>query len=185
MPEYILIAGVNGAGKSTLYHSMKEKWNIPRVNTDDIVRSFGDWRVTADVVKAGRIAVKSIREYLDNGKSFQQETTLCGRSIENNIMKAKSLGYTVEIHYVGVASVDIAKERVKERVANGGHGVSQDVIERRYYESLQNMKRILGLFDLAFFYDNTLKFRRVAIYRDGQLIREAADLPQWYREYIR
>lgn len=185
MPKYILIVGVNGAGKSTLCHSLEDVLNVPRVNTDDIVRTFGDWRVTADVIKAGKIAVESIREYFDKRESFQQETTLCGRSIINNIMRAKNLGYTVDVYYVGVASVEIAKDRVEKRVANGGHGVSADIIERRYYESFENMKEILDQCDTVSFYDNTVKFRRVAIYRNGQLIREAADLPKWYTEHIK
>jgi len=30
---------------------------MPRVNTDEILREFGDWRKTADLMKAGRIAI--------------------------------------------------------------------------------------------------------------------------------
>lgn len=42
MKKYILIAGVNGAGKSTLYQTLGFLKNMPRVNTDEIVREFGD-----------------------------------------------------------------------------------------------------------------------------------------------
>lgn len=44
MKKYILIAGVNGAGKSTLYKTKKDFLEMPRVNTDEILREFGDWR---------------------------------------------------------------------------------------------------------------------------------------------
>ena len=44
MKKYILIAGVNGAGKSTLYYSLQSLQDMPRVNTDEILRGFGDWR---------------------------------------------------------------------------------------------------------------------------------------------
>lgn len=50
MKKYILIAGVNGAGKSTLYQSLQSLQDMPRVNTDEILREFGDWRNTADVI---------------------------------------------------------------------------------------------------------------------------------------
>jgi len=43
MKKYILIAGVNGAGKSTLFHVLDELKDMPRVNTDEIVKQFGDW----------------------------------------------------------------------------------------------------------------------------------------------
>lgn len=89
MKKYIIIAGVNGAGKSTLFKTNKVINESPRVNTDEIVREFGDWRNIQDVFKAGKIAVNKIAEYLNNGVTFNQETTLCGKSIINNIRKAK------------------------------------------------------------------------------------------------
>jgi len=38
MKKYILYAGVNGAGKSTLYQTTKYIDDMPRVNTDEILR---------------------------------------------------------------------------------------------------------------------------------------------------
>ena len=53
MKKYILIAGVNGAGKSTLYQSLQSLQSMPRVNTDEILREFGDWKNMIDVMAAG------------------------------------------------------------------------------------------------------------------------------------
>lgn len=110
MKKYVIIAGVNGAGKSTLYQINDNLKNIPRVNVDEIVRDIGEWRNLRDVFSAGKIAVEKISQYLSDGISFNQETTLCGKSIIKNILKAKDLGYFIELHYVGVDSVQIAKE---------------------------------------------------------------------------
>jgi predicted ABC-type ATPase len=55
MRKYVLIAGVNGAGKSTLYQTLDSLQNMKRINTDEIVRSFGDWRNISDVMKAGKM----------------------------------------------------------------------------------------------------------------------------------
>ena len=43
------------------------------------------------------------------------------------------------MNYIGVESIDIAKERVAIRVSKGGHGIPDDAIERRYYDSLNNL----------------------------------------------
>ena len=51
MKKYVLIAGVNGAGKSTLYQALDSLKAIKRINTDEIVRSVGDWRNPSDVMK--------------------------------------------------------------------------------------------------------------------------------------
>ena len=112
MKKYILIAGVNGAGKSTLFHVLDELQDMPRVNTDEIVKQFGDWNNTSDVFKAGKQAVKKINDYFEQGVTFNQETTLFGNNILKNIKKAKTLGYFIELHYVSVESVNIAKTRV-------------------------------------------------------------------------
>ena len=64
MKKYILIAGVNGAGKSTLYQTLQSLQNMPRINSDEIVRQLGDWRNPVDVMIAGKIAVKRISQFL-------------------------------------------------------------------------------------------------------------------------
>ena len=51
MYKYILISGVNGAGKSTLFHILNGLDDMPRVNTDEIVKQFGDWNNTVERVK--------------------------------------------------------------------------------------------------------------------------------------
>ena len=63
MKKYIIIAGVNGAGKSTLYNVLDSLQDMKRINTDEIVRGFGNWRNSSDVLKAGKQAVKLIKEY--------------------------------------------------------------------------------------------------------------------------
>ena len=184
MKRYILIAGVNGAGKSTLYQTLRSMQNMPRVNTDEILREFGDWRNGRDLVKAGKMAVSRIEEYFSREISFNQETTLCGRSVLNNLRKAQEHGYVIELHYVGLSSADLAKERVSLRVAHGGHGIPEELIEKRYKDSMVNLKKVLPLCDLAVIYDNTEKFRRFAIFRKGVPARISRNVPEWYKDYM-
>lgn len=40
----------------------------------------------SDVLKAGKITVRKIKEYFEQGISFNQETTLCGASIVRVIL---------------------------------------------------------------------------------------------------
>lgn len=148
----------------------------------EIVKELGDWRDISNVIDAGRKAVKLIDKYFLEKVSFNQETTLCGKSIIRNIQKAKKLGYVIELHYVGVDSVGIAKERVEKRVSMGGHGIPIKDIEKRYEESFCNLKTVLNLCDLAVFYDNTENFRRFAIFRNGKIARLSHKVPVWFEE---
>ena len=181
MKKYILIAGVNGAGKSTLYHLLPELLNLPRINSDEIVKEFGHWYNNNDVMKAGIITVKKLNQYIASGISFNQETTLCGKSIINNIKKAKRMGYVIEMHYVGVDSAQVAKERVAYRVKNGGHGIPDSDIDRRFGETFRNLKEILPYCDQITFYDNTYKFERFAVYKNGQPERVSVNTPEWFK----
>ena len=180
MKKYEIFAGVNGAGKSTLYATNHVVAGENRVNTDEILKNMGDWRDTALLPKAGMEAVSRIRKYFKEGSSFNQETTLCGHAIFRNILKAKELGYLVEMHYVGVDSAEIAKKRISHRVAMGGHGIPDADVERRYGESLKNLYKVIPLCDLVDLYDNTQIFRRFAIIRKGEIVRLSANVPPWF-----
>lgn len=180
MKKYIIIAGVNGSGKSTLYQMYENLKTMPRVNTDEILRSFGDWRNNCDLMKAGKIAVRKLHEYLDTGITFNQETTLCGKSIIHMIKSAKEKGYYIELHYIGLDSAEIAKKRVQYRVRNGGHGIPDKDIEKRYKETFENLVKVQSLCDLLVLYDNTEKISRFAIYKNEKLLRLSKKLPKWY-----
>ncbi len=182
MKKYIVYAGVNGAGKSTLFNMSRTKDSMPRVNSDEILKEIGDWRNKEDVLRAGKIAVKRIEEYFSSNISFNQETTLCGQAVFRNIRRAKEQGYIVEMHYVGVDSKEIAMDRITKRVLQGGHGIPDEVVERRYAESLQNLKKAISMCDLVSVYDNTDTIRRVAIFKNGELRVLSRRVPEWFAD---
>ena len=104
---------------------------------------------------------------------------MCGKSIIRNIQSAKAAGYFIELYYVGVDSAEIAKERVRLRVLAGGHGIPEQDIEKRYHESLLQLKAVLSLCDLSVLYDNTEKFVRIADFANGNCTGKASKLPLW------
>lgn len=185
MKKYIIIAGVNGAGKSTLFHTFEYLKNMPRVNMDDEVRAIGSWKNEKDVFYGGKNATSLLNSLIKGDETFNQETTLCGRSILSNIEKAKRNGFFVEIHYIGLATIQLAKERVCDRVKKGGHGIPDSDIERRFQESFSQMKSLLSKVDRAIFYDNTSELRRFAVYESGELKQESFSLPAWYIHFIK
>lgn len=179
MKKYIIFAGVNGAGKTTLYQTYKEMLTLPRVNLDEIVRTLGSWKNSTDVIRSGRIAIDLIHSYMAQGISFDQETTLCGKSIIRNIKKAKETGYEIHLYYVGLSSADLAVERVRQRVAKGGHGIDEKDIRHRYIQSLENLKNVLPLCDHVKIYDNTVSFRFIAAFENGTCTDKCENIPDW------
>ena len=182
-----LFAGVNGVGKSTMYNSQIEegiKQSI-RINTDEIVRTFGDWKNNADQIKAAKIAIKLRNHCFEEGKSFNEETTLTGKTILKTIDRAKELGYKIYLYYIGVDSPEIAKERVRNRVLKGGHDISSEVIEKRYYESLENLKKIISKCDYVDIYDNTDIYKLVFSFANNEIIENSISSSEWTKEAIR
>ena len=189
MDKYFYIfAGVNGSGKSTLYKTNflnKDIKNSIRINTDEIVYSFGDWKSNIDQIKAGKIAIQLRNKCFLEEKSFNEETTLTGKTIIKIIDKAKNLGYKIHLYYIGIGNPEIAKERVKNRIARGGHGISSNLIEKRYYESLQNLEKIIYQCDSIEIYDNSKKFIRIFYYEDNQVFENNIAKVNWIKNNLK
>lgn len=185
MPRYVVFAGVNGSGKTTLYQSNKKIQDMLRVNVDEIVRGIGEWDNSKDVIKAGKIAVSQIKLYFSEKQSFNQETTLCDNSIIKNIMEAKKLGYIIELYYVGLDSADLAIDRVKNRVANGGHGIPDENIRKRYDQSIRQLLKVREYCDKIELYDNSKVFKRIAVYENAKWNLTTNDIPIWCKNIIK
>ncbi len=122
---------------------------------------------------------------IEEGKSFNEETTLTGKTILKTIDRAKELGYKIYLYYIGVDSPEIAKERVRNRVLKGGHDISSEVIEKRYYESLENLKKIISKCNYVDIYDNTDIYKLVFSFANNEIIKNSISSSEWSKEAIR
>lgn len=83
------------------------------------------------------------------------------------------------MNYICVESPEIAKDRVRTRVEKGGHGIPDETIERRYYESLKKLYEVIDICDEINIYDNTNMFREIIDYKNGEIIWKDKYLPMW------
>lgn len=63
----------------------------------------------------------------------------------------------------------------------GGHGIPDADVERRYTESLRNVRSILPETDSVTFYDNTVSFQSIAASKDGIIETLTENLPKWFK----
>lgn len=153
-----IIAGCNGAGKTTAsYTILPEIIDCKEfVNADEIAKGLSPFQPEKVSFEAGRIMINRINELLEGNKSFAFETTLSTKSYKNKILKAKKQGYTVTILFFWLNNIELAKERVRTRVLEGGHSIPNDVIERRYIKGINNLFDIyLNLADGVLIFDNS------------------------------
>lgn len=183
MKTYTIIAGANGVGKTSLYQILKSSDDLgERVNIDEMVSEKGSWMDKLLQIKASRDAISMINKYISNGVTFHQETTLPGNVILKQIKKARAAGFEIRLYYVGVESVDVSLRRVAKRVTNGGHGIESEIIRKRFDAMPDQLREILPLCDTASFYDNTVRFRRLALTKGDVIFDADMDLPAWFTE---
>jgi predicted ABC-type ATPase len=155
-----IIAGCNGAGKTTAsYNILPAILNCQEfVNADEIARGLSPFQPEKASFEAGRIMLHRIDELLQKNIDFAFETTLATKSFAQTIKKAQEKKYTVTLLFFWLNSIDLAKQRVAIRVAEGGHNIPEDVIERRYQRGIKNLFDIyLPICDNVMAFDNSDK----------------------------
>lgn len=161
-----IIAGCNGAGKTTASNTILPKSLLVKefVNADEIAKGLSPFNPEGVAIEAGRLMLKRIEELLNAEESFSIETTLATKSYVNLVKRAHEKGYVVHILFFWLDSIELAKMRVADRVANGGHNIPTDVIERRYYLGIRNLFRLfMNEADVWVLYDNSYnKGERIA-----------------------
>ena len=158
MPKLYIIAGPNGAGKTTFAKEFLPNYakcsNF--VNADLIAMGISPFSPEAANIKAGRLLLKEIDQFISNKDDFAFETTLAGKTYINLIKEAKSKGYSVHILFLWIPSLQLAKERIKQRVKQGGHHVPDEDIKRRLERSLKNFFDLyMSLADSWEIFDNS------------------------------
>jgi len=139
-----IMAGPNGAGKTTLAYEFLpvEAECLNFINADLIAQGLSPFQPDRMDIEAGRLMIYRIDECVRENESFAFETTFSGKGYVRKIKYWKSQGYEIVIYFLKLPSVDLAIERVKFRVAQGGHSVPEDIIRRRFDRSWKNFQEI-------------------------------------------
>ena len=143
-PKLYIIAGCNGAGKTTAsFTILPEILDCKEfVNADEIAKGLSPFQPEKVSFEAGRIMLNRINELLSEEKNFAFETTLSTKIYKHKIIEAKRKGCKTILLFFWLQNIELAKERVKTRVAEGGHNIDSEVIERRYIKGIKNLFEI-------------------------------------------
>ena len=153
-----IIAGCNGAGKTTAsFTILPEILNCKEfVNADEIANGLSPFQPEKVSFEAGRIMLKRIDELFLENENFAFETTLATKTYKEKVLNAKKEGYFVTLLFFWLKNTELAKERVKTRVLEGGHNIPEDIIERRYLNGIINLFDIyLPIVDQVLIFDNS------------------------------
>ena len=142
--QLYIISGCNGAGKTTAsYTVLPEVLQCKEfVNADEIARGLSPFNPEGMAIEAGRLMLKRIAELMEEEESFSIETTLATRSYARLVKAAQKKGYKVSLIYFWLNSPELAVNRVRQRVSEGGHNIPEDIIRRRYIAGINNLFKI-------------------------------------------
>ena len=140
-PTVYVIAGPNGAGKTTFANEFLPDFVHCRqfLNADLIAAGLSPFAPETQNMRAGRLLLTRIKELTAAKESFGFETTLSGRGHVRHFEKLRMNGYQIVLFFLWLPSPDMAVARVKARVRQGGHNVSDPVVRRRYGSGLSNL----------------------------------------------
>ena len=156
--QLYIIAGCNGAGKTTAsFTILPEVLDCKEfINADEIAKGLSPFQPESVAMQAGRIMLARMDELLQKGETFAFETTLATKSYKQKIEWAQANGYEVTLLFFWLDSPNMAKKRVAQRVAEGGHSIPSQTIERRYHNGITNLFAIyMDMVDICYIFDNS------------------------------
>jgi predicted ABC-type ATPase len=160
-PRLWIVAGPNGSGKSTAYSrsDLSEfDGSVWIINPDLLTKRLEQSESLAGD-DANLAAVNRIEAWLDASIDVHQsigvETVLSTPKYRRLVLKAKERGFHVRLIYVYVDTLERQLERIRLRVAKGGHDVPAQKVAERRSRSFQEFPWFFWNADLAWVYDNS------------------------------
>ena len=167
-PFIVVLAGVNGAGKSSLGGAMIEAagltWFNPDSHARELIGQLGmePGQANAHAWQHGRELLEAA---IEQGMNHAFETTL-GASTIPALLATAAQTHDVSMIFVGLASPEQHIERVRLRVANGGHHIPEEKIRERWTGSRANLIRLLP------------RLARLQVFDNSTEVRPGEDIPE-------
>lgn len=157
-----LIAGPNGAGKSSFVETF-----IAELDHIDLIKLNADERTVQlreqfPVVSQDELNLKAAKEIdqkvvacIENGQSFLVETVLSSDKYRDDVITAKEKGFKIGLIYLSLYPPELSPERIRVRVAKGGHNVDHDKAIKRHRKSHEQLSWFAAQADTLFVFDNS------------------------------
>ncbi len=155
IPLAVFLLGTNGSGKSSLRNYLNLSDIQTNIDPDVLNRIYKAKFPRSYQIEAGKQALKMYDDALSSGMNICLESTLAGRGTMQRIVAAKTQGYHTIAYYIGLNSIELNLERIAMRVARGGHDIAEALVRKRYFESADNLLKVMPSIDVLHVVDNS------------------------------
>ena len=149
-PQLLYIAGPNGAGKSTFSKDLSNPGAII-FDVDKVIARIKAQSPGMPKKKVYDIATQEFfnlaNEAIRLKQHFTLETNFRDKELVDIADRFKQYGYTTNMIYLALESIEQSTVRVNKRVLDGGHFVDRKNILLNYNEGLQYLERFADSFD--------------------------------------
>jgi len=182
-PQLLYVAGPNGAGKSTFSKDLSE----PGAVIFDVDKVIARIEAQSPGMPKKQVYDAATQEFFNQANEavrlkqhFTLETNFRDKELVNIADQFKQSGYTTNMVYLTLESIEESISRVKERVLDGGHFVDYKNILLNYNEGLQYLETFADRFDklkIICSSKNPGKFKSLLNIENQRLLYMNTDLP--------
>ena len=125
-------------------------------------------------------------QYLKHRISFSFETVFSHPAKIDILRRAQAAGFKTYMYFVATENPVINVNRIKERVALGGHDVPEEKTRSRYLRCMEQVRYALPYLNRAYFFDNsTQQSLYLAEYESEVGFSLHSELlPSWFRRFV-
>jgi predicted ABC-type ATPase len=182
-PQLLFVAGPNGAGKSTYSKYLSE----PGAIIFDVDKVIARIEAQSPDMSKKQVYDAATQEFFEQANEavrakqhFTLETNFRDKELVDIASDFKRYGYTTNMVYLTLESIEQSSARVNKRVLDGGHFVDQKNILLNYNEGLKYLERFADRFDRLEIIDASRGPGELGLLvkiKQQQLIYLSADLP--------
>lgn len=125
-------------------------------------------------------------QYLKHRISFSFETVFSHPAKIDILKRAQAAGFKTYMYFVATENPVINVNRIKERVALGGHDVPEEKTRSRYLRCMEQVRYALPYLNRAYFFDNSTQQSLYLAEYESEVgfTLHSELLPSWFRRFV-
>ena len=189
-PVLLFFTGPSGAGKSTLVPASRFPDHL---SSDELQKSFNGGSAANISLRAANLALAAEQQFwqdrLARPASFSTERPLHQERTLELLSEANRAGYAVQVVFVAAGDANNHVARVRARVADGDHAVSETEVRAIHARSMENLQRLFegaanGSIERLVVYNNeNSEIARTLDIQNGRVAFEN-QISEWLREAL-